>query len=116
MAADKMTGATFFMGDVGVKKRPAPALDVGEGVTKAELDDVEQLMARQEKEGKRLAEGLRAFKGAVDRIASLGLTPDLFVVLATELAPYPRSSKNKLSQEQVRAALKGFFQIGEYLG
>jgi hypothetical protein len=33
MGSDKMTGANFMMGDLGLKKRPAPSLDVGEGVS-----------------------------------------------------------------------------------
>jgi hypothetical protein len=110
------TGADFMVGKLGEgKKRPSPSLAAPAEVTPAQLDDVEKLLDRADRDGKKLVQGLGATSSVLDRIAECGFTPDLLVVLVTEKAPYPRGSKHRLTQEQVRAALKGLFAIGEFL-
>lgn len=117
MAATKSSGAEFMMGNVGLpkKEKAAVRLTAPEGVTPAQLDEVETMLERAGDEGKKLATGLKAAVGALDRIAEAGFTPDLLVLMVTEKAPYPKNAKHKLTSLQIEAALKGLFKLGEFL-
>lgn len=111
-------GASFMLGDMGEKaagKKVGRTLTTKGAEYAPTTEEVDALLADTAGDGKKLAAGLKRGFAALNELAQAGLTPDCLVTLALEKAPYPRGAKNPLNREQMIAALKGLFAIGEYL-
>lgn len=104
--------AGWLMGSVGEAK-PKRALPLNEYAPAPE--EIDALLADTAGDGKKLAAGLKRGMAALNDLANAGFSFDCLITLAVEKAPYPRGAKHKLSREQMIAALKGVFAIGEYL-
>jgi len=78
-------------------------------------EEIDALIRESAGDGRKFVAGVRRGVDALQDLASAGFTFDALVSMALEKAPYPRGAKNRLTREQMIAALKGAFSIGEYL-